>query len=118
MAGNVPEANLGELKGLAGGLNGLNTSALNGGGNFNGAKASKDSKVYNMLTMQDFHMRYHEDTCITFSTLYPGCITTTGLFRELTRLIRLLFPSSQKHIAKGFVSEESGKRLAQVMTAE
>lgn len=85
------------------------------GGEFDGAKAYKDSKVCNMLTMQEFHRRYHEETGITFASLYPGCIATTGLFREHIPLFRLLFPPFQKYITKGYVSEEeAGKRLAQV----
>ncbi|KAG6689361.1 hypothetical protein I3843_11G168600 [Carya illinoinensis] len=118
LAGNVPpKANLGDMRGLAGGLTGLNTSAMIDGGDFDGAKAYKDSKVCNMLTMQEFHRRYHEDTGITFASLYPGCIATTGLFREHIPLFRLLFPPFQKYITKGFVSEEeSGKRLAQVVS--
>ncbi|RZC09039.1 Protochlorophyllide reductase, chloroplastic isoform B [Glycine soja] len=118
LAGNVPpKANLGDMRGLAGGLNGLNTSAMIDGGSFDGAKAYKDSKVCNMLTMQEFHRRYHDETGITFASLYPGCIATTGLFREHIPLFRLLFPPFQKYITKGFVSEdESGKRLAQVVS--
>ncbi|XP_057797342.1 protochlorophyllide reductase-like [Salvia miltiorrhiza] len=118
LAGNVPpKANLGDLRGLQGGLNGLNTSSMIDGGDFDGAKAYKDSKVCNMLIMQEFHRRYHEDTGITFASLYPGCIATTGLFREHIPLFRLLFPPFQKFITKGFVSEEeSGKRLAQVVS--
>ncbi|KAL5715621.1 protochlorophyllide reductase [Ranunculus cassubicifolius] len=118
LAGNVPpKANLGDLRGFSGGLNGLNSSAMIDGGKFDGAKAYKDSKVCNMLTMQEFHRRYHEDTDITFASLYPGCIATTGLFREHIPLFRLLFPPFQKYVTKGFVSEEeSGKRLAQVVS--
>ncbi|KAK3037926.1 hypothetical protein RJ639_031817 [Escallonia herrerae] len=118
LAGNVPpKANLGDLRGLGGGLNGLNSSAMIDGGEFDGAKAYKDSKVCNMLTMQEFHRRYHEETGITFASLYPGCIATTGLFREHIPLFRLLFPPFQKYITKGYVSEEeSGKRLAQVVS--
>ncbi|GLU23420.1 hypothetical protein SLE2022_394240 [Rubroshorea leprosula] len=118
LAGNVPpKANLGDLRGLAGGLSGLNSSAMVDGGEFDGAKAYKDSKVCNMLTMQEFHRRYHEETGITFASLYPGCIATTGLFREHIPLFRLLFPPFQKYITKGFVSEEdAGKRLAQVVS--
>lgn len=118
LAGNVPpKANLGDLRGLAGGLNGLNSSTMIDGGDFDGAKAYKDSKVCNMLTMQEFHRRYHEETGITFASLYPGCIATTGLFREHIPLFRTLFPPFQRFITKGFVSEEeSGKRLAQVVS--
>ncbi|CAM8891200.1 unnamed protein product [Rhodiola kirilowii] len=118
LAGNVPpKANLGDLRGLQGGLNGLNSSAMIDGGDFDGAKAYKDSKVCNMLTMQEFHRRFHEDTGITFASLYPGCIATTGLFREHIPLFRALFPPFQKYITKGYVSEdEAGKRLAQVVS--
>ncbi|KAL8088171.1 protochlorophyllide reductase-like [Apium graveolens] len=118
LAGNVPpKANLGDLRGLAGGLNALNNSAMIDGGEFDGAKAYKDSKVCNMLTMQEFHKRFHEETGITFASLYPGCIATTGLFREHIPLFRLLFPPFQKYITKGYVSEEeAGKRLAQVVS--
>ncbi|XP_071698477.1 protochlorophyllide reductase, chloroplastic [Rutidosis leptorrhynchoides] len=118
LAGNVPpKANLGDMRGLAGGLNGVNGSTMIDGGDFDGAKAYKDSKICNMLTMQEFHRRYHEETGITFASLYPGCIATTGLFREHLPAFRLLFPPFQKFITKGFVSEdESGKRLAQVVS--
>ncbi|WVZ66783.1 hypothetical protein U9M48_015959 [Paspalum notatum var. saurae] len=118
LAGNVPpKANLGDLRGLAGGLNGVGGSAMIDGGEFDGAKAYKDSKVCNMLTMQVFHRRYHEETGVTFASLYPGCIATTGLFREHIPLFRLLLPPFQKYITKGYVSEEeAGKRLAQVVS--
>ncbi|CAL9047848.1 unnamed protein product [Musa banksii] len=118
LAGNVPpKAGLGDLRGLAGGLNGRNSSAMIDGGDFDGAKAYKDSKICNMLTMQEFHRRFHEETGITFASLYPGCIATTGLFREHIPLFRLLFPPFQRFITKGFVSEEeSGRRLAQVVS--
>ncbi|KAG6545490.1 hypothetical protein Mapa_013092 [Marchantia paleacea] len=118
VAGNVPpKANLGDLRGLAGGLNGVNSSSMIDGGEFDGAKAYKDSKVCNMLTMQEFHRRYHAETGITFSSLYPGCIAETGLFRNHVTLFRTLFPPFQKYITKGYVSEEeAGKRMAQVVS--
>ncbi|XP_010474993.1 PREDICTED: protochlorophyllide reductase C, chloroplastic [Camelina sativa] len=117
LAGNVPpKANLGDLRGLASGLDGQNSSMIDGG-EYDGAKAYKDSKVCNMLTMQELHRRYHEETGVTFASLYPGCIATTGLFREHIPLFRLLFPPFQKYITKGYVSEEeAGKRLAQVVS--
>lgn len=118
LAGNVPpKANLGDLRGLAAGLNGVKGSSMIDGRGFDGAKAYKDSKVCNMLMMQEFHRRYHEETGITFASLYPGCIATTALFREHIPLFRLLFPPFQKYVTKGFVSEEeSGQRLAQVVS--
>jgi protochlorophyllide reductase len=118
VAGNVPpKANLGDLRGLAGGLDGVRASVMIDGGEFDGAKAYKDSKVCNMLTMQEMHRRFHEKTGVVFASLYPGCIATTGLFREHYQLFRTLFPPFQKYITKGYVSEEdSGKRLAQVVS--
>ncbi|XP_074302411.1 protochlorophyllide reductase-like [Silene latifolia] len=118
IAGNVPpKANLGDLRGLSGGLNGVNTSPMIDGGEFDGAKAYKDSKVCNMLTMQEFHRQFHEETGVTFASLYPGCIAETGLFRNHVALFRTLFPPFQKYITKGYVSEEeAGNRLAQVVS--
>ncbi|PKA55997.1 Protochlorophyllide reductase, chloroplastic [Apostasia shenzhenica] len=117
LAGNIPpKAYLGDLRGLSGGLKETAGSPMIDGGKFDGAKAYKDSKVCNMLMMQEFHRRFHEETGITFASLYPGCIATTGLFREHIGLFRTLFPPFQKYITKGFVSEEdAGKRLAQVV---
>jgi protochlorophyllide reductase len=118
LAGNVPpKAGLGDLRGLAAGLAGGSSAMVDGADHYDGAKAYKDSKICNMLTMQELHRRFHEDTGITFASLYPGCIATTGLFREHIPLFRTLFPPFQKYVTKGFVSEaESGKRLAQVVS--
>lgn len=112
LAGNVPpKANLGDLSGL------LNRSSMIDNGEFDGAKAYKDSKVCNMLTMRQMHQRLHEATGITFASLYPGCIAETGLFRSHVPLFKTLFPVFQKYVTKGYVSEEdAGKRLAQVVS--
>ena len=68
-----------------------------------------------MLTVRELHRRLHDSTGITFSSLYPGCIAETGLFREHFGLFKTLFPPFQKYITKGYVSEdEAGRRLAQV----
>lgn len=117
LAGNVPpKANLGDLRGLASGL-GPGNSVMIDGEEFDGAKAYKDSKVCNMLTMGEMHRRFHGETGIVFSSLYPGCIAETGLFREHYGFFRTLFPPFQKYITKGFVSEEdAGARLAQVVS--
>jgi len=116
LAGNIPpKANLGDLSGLASGLDGSKTSMIDGG-EFDGAKAYKDSKVCNMLTMREFNRRY-ADSGITFSSLYPGCIATTGLFRNHVKAFQVLFPLFQQYVTKGFVSEEeAGRRLMQVVT--
>jgi protochlorophyllide reductase len=117
LAGNVPpKADLGDLRGLTTGLDGRNSSMINGG-EFDGAKAYKDSKVCNMLTMRQLHQRFHDSTGVTFASLYPGCIAETGLFRNHIGLFRTLFPPFQKFITKGYVSEaEAGRRLAQVVS--
>ena len=49
-----------------------------------------------MLTMREMNRRFHDSTGITFASLYPGCIATTGLFREHYSLFRTLFPPFQK----------------------
>ena len=68
-----------------------------------------------MLTMGEMHRRFHKETGVVFSSLYPGCIAETGLFREHYKLFRTLFPVFQKYVTKGYVSEEdAGARLAQV----
>jgi hypothetical protein len=35
-----------------------------------------------MMTVNELDRLYHEDTGITFSSMYPGCIAETALFRE------------------------------------
>lgn len=71
-------------------------------------------QVCNMLTMREFNRRFGGGK-VLFSSLYPGCIAETGLFRNHVPLFRQLFPAFQKYVTKGYVSEEeAGRRLAQV----
>ena len=35
-----------------------------------------------MMTVSELHRNYHEETGITFNSMYPGCIADTPLFRE------------------------------------
>ena len=78
-----PRADLGELQGWEQTLaSPEGRVAMADGGEFDGAKAYKDAKLCNMLTVNELNRRYHESTGITFSTLYPGCIATTNLFRQ------------------------------------
>ena len=35
-----------------------------------------------MMTVSELHRRYHDSTGISFSSMYPGCIAETQLFRE------------------------------------
>eukprot|EP00968_Pinguiococcus_pyrenoidosus_P013439 scaffold1220_cov259-Pinguiococcus_pyrenoidosus.AAC.111 len=118
-----PQADLGVLKGLERSLaepgKGDFKTAMIDGKAFNGAKAYKDSKVCNMMTVTELHNRYHDETGINFMSLYPGCIATTSLFREKRLWFRVWFPWFMKFVTGGFVSEEeSGDRLAQVVTDE
>mmetsp|Transcript_3165 Transcript_3165/g.4396 ORF Transcript_3165/g.4396 Transcript_3165/m.4396 type:complete len:411 (+) Transcript_3165:70-1302(+) len=107
-----PRADLGNLKGFENGPG----FEMADGGKFFGAKAYKDSKVCNMMTVQELHRRYHDSTGITFSSLYPGCIAETGLFREKRGWFRKIFPYFMRYVTGGYVSEaESGQRLFQVV---
>jgi len=69
-----------------------------------------------MMTVSELHRRYHKDTGITFSSMYPGCIAETNLFREKRKWFRDIFPWFMKYVTGGYVSEqEAGDRLAQVI---
>jgi len=109
-----PWADLGKVNGLAEGGKGV---PMMDGGNFNGAKAYKDSKLANMMTILEAHRRFNDKTGITFNTLYPGCIAETALFRDKKPWFRKLFPLFMKYVTGGYVSEpEAGERLAQVVS--
>jgi len=110
-----PRADLGNLSGLEGGMQAPVSMA--DGKPFFGAKAYKDSKVCNMMTVNELHERYHEKTGIVFSSMYPGCIAETALFREKRGWFRKLFPLFMKYVTGGYVGEdEAGERLAQVIS--
>jgi len=110
-----PRPDLGELKGFEAGFQ--EPISMIDGKKFEPVKAYKDSKVCNVLTMRELHRRYHESTGITFSSLYPGCVATTALFRNHYPLFQKIFPVFQKYITGGFVSEElAGERVAAVVT--
>lgn len=109
-----PRADLGDLEGFKDG--GVNPVAMVDGKPFFGAKAYKDSKVCNMMTVSELNRRYHEDTGIVFSSMYPGCIAETALFREKRQWFRKIFPAFMKYVTGGYVGEEeAGERLAQVI---
>jgi len=111
-----PRADVAEFQGWAGPEGGKNVPMVDGKAFF-GAKAYKDAKVCNMMTVAELHRRYHDDTGITFSSLYPGCIAETPLFREKRQWFRKGFPLFMKYVTGGYVSmPESGERLAQVVT--
>jgi protochlorophyllide reductase len=109
-----PRPDLGDLKGFEAGFK--QPISMIDGKKFEPVKAYKDSKVCNVLTMRELHRRYHESTGITFSSLYPGCVATTALFRNHYPLFQKIFPIFQKYITGGFVSEElAGDRVAVVV---
>jgi len=109
-----PRADLGDLKGLEQGM--LKPISMADGKDFLGAKAYKDSKVANMMTVSELHKRYHETTGVVMSSMYPGCIAETNLFREKRKWFRKVFPWFMKYVTGGYVGEiEAGERLAQVI---
>jgi ferredoxin len=69
-----------------------------------------------MMTANMLHERFHRSTGIAFSSVYPGCIAETPLFREKRPWFRKLFPVFMKYITGGYVGEEeAGQRLFQVL---
>jgi protochlorophyllide reductase len=113
----LPLADLGTLNGLKEG--GKKPISMIDGKTFNGAKSYKDSKICNMMTVNELHERYHKSTGVVFSSMYPGCIAETNLFREKRVWFRKLFPVFMKYVTGGYVSEvEAGQRLAQVVDDE
>ncbi|NJN11241.1 MAG: protochlorophyllide reductase [Richelia sp. RM2_1_2] len=117
LGGKIPipaPPDLGDLKGFESGFK-APISMINGK-KFKAGKAYKDSKLCNVLTMRELHRRYHDSTGIVFSSLYPGCVAETALFRNHYSLFQKIFPLFQKNITGGYVSEElAGERVAAVV---
>lgn len=112
-----PFADLGELQGYEGASAGKDVAMMDGG-DFDGAKAYKDSKLANMMTVLELHRRYNASTGITFGSMYPGCIAETALFRQKRGWFRWFFPIFMKYVTGGYVSEEeAGDRLAAVISS-
>mmetsp|Transcript_8447 Transcript_8447/g.17588 ORF Transcript_8447/g.17588 Transcript_8447/m.17588 type:complete len:599 (+) Transcript_8447:200-1996(+) len=111
--GVYPIADLHELEGFEKGFK--NPIPMADGYGFIGAKAYKDSKLCLMMTANYLHYKYHKLTGVTFSSMYPGCIAESPLFREKREWFRTYFPIFMKFITGGFVGEhEAGQRLFQV----
>ena len=109
-----PQPDLGNLEGFDQGFK--PPISMANGKKFEPVRAYKESKVCNILTMRELHRRYHESTGITFTSLYPGCVADTPLFRNHYPLFQKLFPLFQKNITKGYVTQElSGQRVAAVV---
>ncbi|MGB5134945.1 MAG: protochlorophyllide reductase [Prochlorococcaceae cyanobacterium] len=117
LGGKIPipaPADLGDLSGFAAGFK--PPIAMASGKPFKPGKAYKDSKLCNMITTQELHRRLHESTGIVFSSLYPGCVADTPLFRNTPRIFQKVFPWFQKTITGGYVSQSlAGERVAQVV---
>mmetsp|Transcript_50782 Transcript_50782/g.94954 ORF Transcript_50782/g.94954 Transcript_50782/m.94954 type:complete len:725 (+) Transcript_50782:76-2250(+) len=112
--GVYPIADLKDLDGLE--LGCKKPIAMMDGYNFNGAKMYKDTKLALMMTSNMLHERFHRSTGIAFSSIYPGCIAESPLFREKRPWFRKYFPIFMKYITGGFVGEEeAGSRLFQVL---
>jgi protochlorophyllide reductase len=117
LGGKIPipaPADLGKLAGFEAGFQ--SPISMADGGAFKPGKAYKDSKLCNMIISQELHRRYHGDTGIVFSSLYPGCVADTPLFRNTPKAFQTIFPWFQKNITGGYVSQAlAGERVAQVV---
>ncbi len=117
LGGKIPipaPADLGNLSGFEAGF--CDPISMASGKRFKPGKAYKDSKLCNMITTQELHRRFNSSP-ILFSSLYPGCVANTRLFRNTPKLFQWLFPWFQKLITGGFVSEAlAGDRVAQVVS--
>jgi protochlorophyllide reductase len=117
LGGKIPipaPADLGDLSGFRAGFKA--PIAMANGKPFKPGKAYKDSKLCNMITTQELHRRLHASTGIVFSSLYPGCVADTPLFRNTPRAFQTIFPWFQKNITGGYVSQAlAGDRVAQVV---
>jgi len=111
--GVYPIADLKELEGFKAGFS--NPIAMADGYGFIGAKAYKDSKLSLMMMSNFLHSKFNKSHGITFSSIYPGCIAETPLFREKRAWFRKYFPIFMKYITGGYVGvDEAGQRLFQV----
>ncbi|OYY63160.1 protochlorophyllide reductase [Sphingomonas sp. 28-62-11] len=115
--GRIPipaPADLGNFEGFEAGFKA--PIAMIDGKPFKAGKAYKDSKLCTMMMSRELHARFHDKSGIIFSTLYPGCVAETPLFRNAPKLFQKIFPWFQKNITKGYVSQPlSGDRVAQVV---
>jgi protochlorophyllide reductase len=117
LGGRIPipaPADLGDLAGFAAGFQA--PIAMADGKPFKPGKAYKDSKLCTMITSQELHRRLHDGTGIIVSSLYPGCVADTPLFRHTPKAFQTIFPWFQKNITGGYVSQVlAGERVAQVV---
>jgi protochlorophyllide reductase len=115
-----PVADVGELKGLGysavefKGEHRLSPMVSSPTENFSGAKAYKDAKALNMMTVLELHRRF-ADKGVYFTSMYPGCIADTALFRNKRGWFRFAFPLAMRTIGAYVSESEAGDRLAQVI---
>jgi len=108
-----PVADVGDLEGVKAGAGSV---MVDGSRIFDGAKAYKDAKALNMMTVLEAHRRLHPSTGIVFNSMYPGCIAQTQLFREKRDWFRyFFFPTLMKAIGSYVSQKEAGERLAQTI---
>lgn len=98
--GVYPIADLHDLDGFEAGFK--KPIEMADGYQFNGAKAYKDSKLCLMMMANYLHTKFHKKTGITFSSMYPGCIAESPLFREKRAWFRKYFPIFMKFITGTF----------------
>ena len=117
LGGKIPipaPADLGDLSGFEAGFQ--DPISMASGKGFKPGKAYKDSKLCNIITTQELHRRLHTETGISFTSLYPGCVADTPLFRNTPKAFQTIFPWFQKNITGGYVSQAlAGERVAQVV---
>jgi len=117
LGGKIPipaPADLGDLAGFRAGFQAPVSMA--DGKPFKPGKAYKDSKLCNMITTQELHRRLHQSTGIVFTSLYPGCVADSPLFRNSPGAFQVIFPWFQKNVTGGYVSQAmAGERVAQVV---
>jgi len=117
LGGKIPipaPADLGDLSGFESGFK--EPISMASGKSFKPGKAYKDSKLCNMITTQELHRRIHDLTGISCTSLYPGCVADTPLFRNTPKAFKAIFPWFQKNITGGYVSQAlAGERVAMVV---
>ena len=117
--GKIPipaPADLGDLSGFERGF--LAPISMANGKKFKPGKAYKDSKLCNMITVQEMAKRFPREKLIC-NSLYPGCVANTKLFRDTPWIFRKLFPIFQRFITRGYVSERlAGERVALIATGK
>jgi len=120
LGGRIPipaPADLGNLTGFAEGFQA--PVAMADGKAFKPGKAYKDSKLCNMITVTELHRRFHAQTGVVFSSLYPGCVADSPLFRHSFKAFQRVFPWFQKNVTGGYVSQPmAGERVADVVTGK